>query len=132
MKEFNEDWTNSFTNLNFLPKHGTPDLGDKIREEYFPSVKSITREDLPNITNVISDRWFFGCGKESTLYHSKHAPVYLYYFNKKPDIGYGYILEATRSSWPTQLSLGWAYLKFLFYHHVLGRKEVDDYGKKYF
>lgn len=127
MQEFNTNFRTLMANLNVLPND--PLVLDKIREEYFPQKNGpLTRKDLQNITNVISDRWFFSCAKESAIYHSKYAPVYLYFFNEKPDLGYGYILEASRSSsLPTRVNLMMAYLKFLLYHHLLGWK-VDDYG----
>lgn len=139
LNEMNSNPISSTIDLYLLPKNSR-EMVDKIWKEYFPVQKNgsssdieipgkeITAMDLANLTTSIGGRSFYSCAKESTIYHAKYAPVYLYYLNKKLDIGYGYILETSRSSLPHYMAFGIAYIKYIFYHNVFGW-DVDDYGK---
>lgn len=128
MNQLNQDWPKSFANLLSLENL---EGADKAWNEYFPGESSkpkvLTREDLQNISNVISDRWFLSCSRASAVYYSKHAPVYSYFFNVKAGIGCGYIVETTLSIFPMPISTAIYYIRFLLYDY-LGWK-VDEYGE---
>jgi len=142
------NWTSVIIeNLNLHSAANPEATAGKIREEYFPEEedavslpprgdpmmmslagRQITKEDIKNLSNIFGDRFFAEPCSQEGLYHSRHAPLYLYYFTKKSDIGYGYILEWTRGGLlPVNLGLVVAYLKALL-HLKLGWT-VDNYGK---
>jgi len=146
LSELNEKWTHVAPKA-FLLYNEDEKISDKIRKFYFGSAAAadsnakkgsdktsqvkgnkIGMGDLESLTNLYSDRYFFGCVKDAAMLHAQYAPVHLYYFTYKQDVSYGYILENTPGRIPVDIELILGYAKLMLYRHVLNW-ELIDYGK---
>jgi hypothetical protein len=140
LNQLNHNWSSISDNLFHLSTTAAPKTAsDKIREEYFPpgnkknepdsslkQMKLITKEDISDISNLFGDRYFIEGCRASAIYHSKHAPAYSYIFTKKPDIGYGMIMDCTRGLLPPKVGSVVGYLKYLLYDKM--GWQMEDYG----
>ncbi|CAG7835488.1 unnamed protein product [Allacma fusca] len=79
----NQNWTTLILEdkLGLLPDDDLVD--DEIRQLYFNDSDKITREDRYGLTNLLSDRKYLHPCRTAGMLHSKHSPVYFYYFNKE-------------------------------------------------
>lgn len=147
LSELNENWSKVAPKSFLLYGDGLK-LAEKVKAFYFGDKSKRTKEsvngikgntpqrsqqigwdDLESLTNAYSDRYFHGCVREAASLHAKHAPVHLYYYTYKPDIGYGYIQESVRGQLPAEMEIILGFAKFWLYRNVLNW-EINDYGKQ--
>lgn len=115
-----------------------PSLSAKIKDFYFGKKKENMKQkhqigwnELENLTNMYSDRLFLSCAREAAILHARYAPVHMYYYTYKPEIGFGYIVETLTGNIPLQLEIILGYLKFHLYRDVL-KWPLNDYGMPLF
>lgn len=143
LSALNEKWS-QVAPKTFLLYDADPSVSQKVKDFYFRAGSKETSEsggnnkatqhrqqigwdDLESLTNAYSDRYFFGCTHDAAVLHAKHAPVHLYFYTYKPDIGFGYVQETARGLLPVRLELIIGYFKFHLYRELL-KWNINDYG----
>lgn len=95
----NRDWDDFITQVIFLmvaPKRAN-DTAQRLKEFYFPNSSEICRvKSFRGLSEIHGARFFFVSGHHTAKYHSKHAPVYLYYYDYPTEFGFLKLMHSLR------------------------------------
>jgi len=86
MKKLNKDWETIAPKLFLFEKTSSDPkaTAKRIRDFYFGD-KEVSFENKEILINLVTDRFFFCPARYSAKQYLKHAPVYLYWFDHKPE-----------------------------------------------
>jgi hypothetical protein len=100
------------------------EVSQKIRKHYFGNFKGkYLAEDVENITKLYSDRVYFHATHKAAMYHSVHAPTYLYFYSYPGEYSFFSLFKAVMPRHedliPPELKIAADVAKDLFQKYVM-------------
>lgn len=106
------------------------------------STKLSPGESFSGLAEIHASRFFFWSAHQSTIYHMKHAPVYLYYYNYPTEFGFLKLMHSLRGRYGVplietgyEIAKHWLYKLLQWPIHRRGKNDLHSFKitrKKYF
>jgi len=119
-----EEWKKSLpTLIGFGDQAVVERNSERIRRQYFQSPIG-SESSFQNFTNMFSDKLFFLPAHNAAMLQSRHAPVYMYYFNHPTKFSLSKLASATSEQTvvPAEIQIATYVAGSWFREYLLGFK----------